>query len=68
MNTTQTVARAKPATKAGFLSSLASMLVAWHAERSTMSAVEQLDPHLLRDIGFDVAPGADTVRRRLLIG
>jgi uncharacterized protein YjiS (DUF1127 family) len=43
-------------------------LARWWAETRTRTAVAELDAHLLRDIGLDVAPSDAALRRRLLIG
>ncbi len=67
MSRTASLALSKPVPKAGFLASLATALMVWQAERATLAAVEALDAHILRDIGFDVPPGPEQVRRRLMV-
>lgn len=67
MTETATLPLSKPGRMAGILGSLATALDGWRAERATLAAVEVLDAHILRDIGFDVTPGPDAVRRRLMI-
>ncbi|WP_158639153.1 DUF1127 domain-containing protein [Elioraea rosea] len=67
MTETATLSLSKPGRMAALLASLATTLGAWRAERATLAAVEGLDAHLLRDIGFEVSPGPEAVRRRLMI-
>lgn len=38
----------------------------WYVERRTCAALARLDPHLLRDIGFDREIERRALRRRLL--